>query len=71
MALSPEFIAQLEEEVLPALRDHYVRRALEIDRDARNLEEYGAPISDLGELTTEAGTDEAISILNSIGAAVT
>ena len=70
MGLSEEFVAQLRDEVQPALRDHYQRRVAQVNRDARNLEEYGAPISELGALSTDAAAEEALSILENIGAAV-
>lgn len=69
MALSPETITELEA-AREALNEFYTTRLAEIDRECRNLREYGAPITDLGDKTTEAGTTEALAILNRVGATV-
>ena len=66
MALSAETLAKLEE-TLDSVDAFYERRLGEVDRDVRNLRDYGAVISDLGVKTSEAGTDEALSILASLG----
>ena len=65
MALSQETITKLEE-ALAAIDEFYTRRLEEIDRDVRNLREYGAPISNLGDQATEAAADEALSIIDGI-----
>jgi hypothetical protein len=69
MALSAETQASLEE-AREALNEFYENRIAEIDRECRNLREYGAPITNLGDQTTEAGTTEALDILNRVGAPV-
>lgn len=67
--LSAETQAALRE-ALTALDEHYTGRLLEIEREIRNLTERGEPITDLGDNTTEAGTNEAISILSGLGVSV-
>jgi len=69
VGLSPAKVAELEEALL-AIEDHYINRLNEIERQIRNLQSRGAKVSDLGEDTTEAGIDEAISIIESVGASV-
>ena len=68
MALSAETLVQLEA-ALKSVDAFYERRLDEVDRDVRNLRDYGAVVSDLGIRTSEAGTDEALSILESLGVA--
>jgi len=65
MALSNATVQQLQA-TLDAVDEFYVRRLAEIDRDVRNLREYGASITDLGSQTTESATDEALSILDRV-----
>lgn len=62
MALSEETVQQLQE-ALDAVEEFYEKRLAEIDRDVRNLREYGAPISDLGEKTTEVAVTAALAII--------
>ena len=66
MALSDETVQQLRT-TLGAIDEFYERRLGEIDRDVRNLQEYGAPITDLGDQTTDAATAEALAVLGSLG----
>ena len=70
MALSADTVANLET-AKEALDEFYTNRLEEIDRECRNLREYGAPITNLGDRTTEAGTSEALTILDRVGAPVT
>lgn len=70
MALSTNTLSDLEA-AKEALDEFYTNRLEEIDREVRNLREYGAPITNLGDQTTEAGTTEALAILDRVGAAVT
>jgi hypothetical protein len=65
MALSEDTIQQLRES-LAAIEEFYERRLAEIDRDVRNLREYGAPISDLGDTTTESAADLALDFISGI-----
>lgn len=65
MALSQETLQQLQE-ALDAVDEFYTRRLEEVDRDVRNLREYGAPISDLGDQTTEEATGLALDFINGI-----
>lgn len=65
MALSEDTIQQLRES-LTAIEEFYERRLAEIDRDVRNLREYGAPISDLGDTTTESAVDLALDFISGI-----
>ena len=65
MALSAETQASLRE-VLDAIDEFYERRLGEIDRDVRNLREYGSPIGELGDQTTEAAADQALDIIEAI-----
>ena len=69
MGLSAETQAELQD-ALTALDEFYQTRLEEVDREVRNLREYGAPITDLGDKTTEAGTAEALAILGRVGATV-
>lgn len=65
MALSEETVQQLRE-ALDAVEEFYEKRLEEIDRDVRNLREYGAPISDLGEKTTEVAVTAALAIIDGL-----
>jgi len=65
MALSQETITKLEE-ALVAIDEFYERRLAEVDRDVRNLREYGVPIDSLGEQTTEAATGLALDFIDGI-----
>lgn len=69
MPLSPETITELES-AREALSEFYTTRLAEIDRECRNLREYGAPITDLGDRTTKAGTSAALAILDRVGVSV-
>lgn len=69
MALSPDTVSGLEA-AREALNEFYESRIAEIDRECRNLREYGAPLSSLGDQTTEAGAAQALDILNRVGAPV-
>lgn len=69
MTLSLEKLEELRAAVL-SIDEHFTKRLNEIDREVRNLRERGSPISNLGENTTEDGTLAALSILDTVGAAV-
>jgi len=65
VALSSTTVQQLQD-ALAAVDEFYIRRLAEIDRDVRNLREYGAPIGDLGDRTTEAATNLALGFIDGI-----
>ena len=70
MALSEKKLVELRVAVL-AIDDHFTKRLNEIEREVRNLRERSSPIGDLGENTTEDGTDAAVFILEAVGTSVT
>ena len=67
--LSEEKLLELREALL-TVDEHYTKRLNEIEREVRNLRERGSPIGELGENTTEEGTDTAVSIIESVSGVV-
>ena len=65
MALSAPTLQQLED-TKTAVDEFYARRLAEVDRDVRNLREYGTPIAALGERTTEEAADIAVAFIETI-----
>ena len=65
MPLSAETVTVLEESLV-AVEEFYVTLLAEIDRDVRNLREYGTKIEGLATEAAEEATDEALSIIDGL-----
>ena len=65
MPLSAETVAALEESLV-AVDEFYETLLAEIDRDVRNLREYGTKIEGLATEAAEEATDEALSIIEGL-----